>query len=83
MVTICLLALAGLLLVVGVDDGVYVVVPSVIAAMTGGVASAWLFLTGSPRDEASPRSGHPHRAATEDIDRLPGSARSDGVVLAA
>ena len=39
-----LLALAGLLLVVGVDDGVYVVVPAVIAAMIGGVASAWLFL---------------------------------------
>jgi hypothetical protein len=36
--------LAGLLLVVGVDDGVYVVVPAVIAAMIGGVASAWLFL---------------------------------------
>jgi hypothetical protein len=25
--------------------GVYVVIPSVIAAMTGGAASAWLFLT--------------------------------------
>jgi len=33
------------LLLAGVDDGVYVVVPSVVAAMTGGVASAWLFLT--------------------------------------
>lgn len=44
-VTTGLLALAGLLLLVGVDEGVYVVVPSVIAAMTGGVASAWLFLT--------------------------------------
>jgi hypothetical protein len=33
------------LLLAGVDDGVYVVVPSVVAAMTCGVASAWLFLT--------------------------------------
>jgi hypothetical protein len=40
-----LLAVAGLLLVFDVDDGVYVVIPAVIAAMTGGVASAWLFLT--------------------------------------
>jgi hypothetical protein len=39
-----LLALAGLLLVAGVDDGVYVLVPAVIAAMSGGVVSAWLFL---------------------------------------
>jgi hypothetical protein len=28
-----------------VDDGVYVVIPAAIAAMTGGVVSAWLFLT--------------------------------------
>jgi hypothetical protein len=34
-----------MLLPVGVDDGIYVVVPCVLAAMTGGVASAWLFLT--------------------------------------
>ena len=31
---------AGAVLLAGVDDGVYVV----IAAITGGVASAWLFL---------------------------------------
>jgi hypothetical protein len=37
--------LAGALLVAGVDDGVYVLIPAVIAAITGGVASAWLFLT--------------------------------------
>ena len=43
--TTLLLAAAGVLLLAGVDGGVYVVVPSVIAAMTGGVASAWLFLT--------------------------------------
>jgi hypothetical protein len=44
-ITTGLLVLAGLLLVFGVDEGVYVAVPSAIAAMTGGVASAWLFLT--------------------------------------
>jgi hypothetical protein len=44
-ITTGLLAVAGLLLVIGVDEGIYVAVPSVIAAMTGGVASAWLFLT--------------------------------------
>jgi hypothetical protein len=44
-ITTGLLSLAGLLLVLRVDDGVYVVVPSVIAAMMGGVASAWLFRT--------------------------------------
>jgi hypothetical protein len=43
--TTLLLAVAGVLLLAGVDGGVYVVVPSVVAAMTGGVASAWLFLT--------------------------------------
>jgi len=32
-------------LVAGVDDGVYVLIPAVIAAITGGVTSAWLFLT--------------------------------------
>jgi hypothetical protein len=37
---------AGVLLVVGGDDGIYVVVPCVLAAMTGGVASAWLYLSG-------------------------------------
>jgi hypothetical protein len=44
-ITTGLLALTGLLLLVGVDEGIYVLVPSMIAAMTGGVASAWLFLT--------------------------------------
>jgi hypothetical protein len=44
-ITTRLLALTGLLLLVGVDEGMYILVPSMIAAMTGGVASAWLFLT--------------------------------------
>jgi hypothetical protein len=43
-ITTTLLFAAGALLLAGVDDGVYVVIPAVIAAITGGVASAWLFL---------------------------------------
>jgi hypothetical protein len=43
-ITTVLLAVAGVLLLARVDDGIYVVVPAVIAAITGGVASAWLFL---------------------------------------
>jgi hypothetical protein len=43
-ITTILLFVAGVLLLAGVDDGVYVVIPAVIAAITGGVASAWLFL---------------------------------------
>jgi hypothetical protein len=39
-----LLAAAGALLLAGVDDGVYVLVPAMIAAIIRGVASAWLFL---------------------------------------
>jgi hypothetical protein len=43
--TSLLLASTGLLLVLGVGEGLYVVVPTVIVAMVGGVTSAWLFLT--------------------------------------
>jgi hypothetical protein len=43
-ITTILLAAAGVLLLAGVDDGIYVVIPAVIAAIAGGVASAWLFL---------------------------------------
>jgi hypothetical protein len=43
-ITTIFLFAAGALLLAGVDDGVYVVIPAVIAAITGGVASAWLFL---------------------------------------
>jgi hypothetical protein len=39
-----LLVLAGVLLLAGVADGIYFVVPAAISAITGGVASAWLFL---------------------------------------
>ena len=44
-ITTSLLFVAGVLLLAGIDDGVYVVIPAVIAAIGGGVASAWLFLT--------------------------------------
>jgi hypothetical protein len=40
-----LLASAGVLLLFGLEDGLYVLVPTVILAMVGGIASAWLFLT--------------------------------------
>jgi len=43
-ITTILLAAADVLLLAGVDDGVYVLVPAMIAAIVGGVASAWLFL---------------------------------------
>jgi hypothetical protein len=44
-ITTVLLLVSGVLLLAGVDDGIYVVAPAVIAAIVGGVASAWLFLT--------------------------------------
>jgi hypothetical protein len=44
-ITTILLCTAGGLLLAGIDDGVYVVIPAVIAAVCGGVVSAWLFLT--------------------------------------
>ena len=34
---------AGAVLLAGGDDGLDVVIPAVIAAITGGIASAWLF----------------------------------------
>jgi len=43
--TSVLLATAGVLLLLGVDDGIYVLVPTVALALVGGVVSAWLFLT--------------------------------------
>jgi hypothetical protein len=43
--TSLLLAATGLLLIFGVDNGLYVLVGAVIVAMVGGITSAWLFLT--------------------------------------
>jgi hypothetical protein len=44
-ITTILTALAGLLLVVHVDAGLYLLVPAFVTGITGGVVSAWLFLT--------------------------------------
>ncbi len=44
-ITSILIAVAGLLLVVHVEAGVYLLVPAFVAGITGGVLSAWLFLT--------------------------------------
>ena len=44
-VTSLLLLAAGIVLVVGVPAGLYVLVGPVVVALAGGVASAWLFLT--------------------------------------
>jgi hypothetical protein len=43
LITTLLLAAAGVLLLAGVEDGIYVVIAAVIAAITGGVAGARLF----------------------------------------
>ncbi|MGP0049179.1 MAG: hypothetical protein ACLPZR_10085 [Solirubrobacteraceae bacterium] len=40
-----LLLVSGVLLVFGVHGGLYVLIAPVLVALTGGVASAWLFLT--------------------------------------
>lgn len=47
-VTSILLAISGLLLVLGVHAGLYVLVLPVITALAGGVVSAWLLLTKIP-----------------------------------
>ena len=44
-VTSVLLLAAGTVLVLGLSAGLYVLVAPVLAALVGGVASAWLFLT--------------------------------------
>ena len=44
-VTSLLLLAAGIVLVLGVHAGLYVLVGPVLTALIGGVASAWLFLT--------------------------------------
>jgi uncharacterized membrane protein len=40
-----LLLVSGVLLVLGVHGGLYVLIVPVLVALTGGIASAWLFLT--------------------------------------
>jgi hypothetical protein len=47
-VTSILLFVSGLLVALGIHAGLYVVVAPVVAALAGGVASAWLLLTKIP-----------------------------------
>ena len=44
-VTSLLLLAAGIVLVLGVPAGLYVLVGPVLVALVGGIASTWLFLT--------------------------------------
>jgi hypothetical protein len=51
-----LLLIAGVVLVLGHDDGVYFIVPGVFAVLVGGVVNAWLIpvrLTDA-RDDLNP-----------------------------
>jgi len=43
-VTCSLLCVAAVILILGYKDGLYVLVPALIAVLVGGVASAWLVL---------------------------------------
>jgi hypothetical protein len=45
LVTSVLLLAAGIVLVLGLHAGLYVLVAPVLTALVGGVVSAWLFLT--------------------------------------
>jgi len=42
--TMALIGLGGLLTAIGLEWGLYLQVPAVIAALVGGVVSAWLFM---------------------------------------
>jgi len=44
-VTCVLLLASGIVLILGHRDGLYVLVPAVIAVLVGGVVNAWLILT--------------------------------------
>jgi hypothetical protein len=43
-VTCSLLVIAAVILIVGSDDGIYLLVPALIAVLVGGVVNAWLIL---------------------------------------
>jgi hypothetical protein len=45
MVTSLLLLAAGIIVLLGLRAGLYVLVAPVLTALVGGAASAWLFLT--------------------------------------
>jgi O-antigen/teichoic acid export membrane protein len=44
-VTLLLILAAGIMLVLGVSAGLYVLIAPILVGLIGGVASAWLFLT--------------------------------------
>lgn len=46
--TVVLIASAGLLTATGVTWGIYLILPAELAALIGGVSSAWVFLTSIP-----------------------------------
>jgi hypothetical protein len=52
------LLVSGALLVFGVRDGLYVLIAPVLVALTGGVASAWLFLTKITTEQNPPNAEH-------------------------
>jgi hypothetical protein len=55
--TIILIGAAGILLATKVRWGIYLLVPAQLAALIGGVLSAWLFLNKTPdppKDSAPP-----------------------------
>ena len=43
--TCSLLAVAAVILLLGHENGIYLLVPALIAVLVGGVANAWLILT--------------------------------------
>ena len=43
-VTCSLLVIAALVLILGYEDGIYVLVPALVAVLVGGVVNAWLIL---------------------------------------
>jgi hypothetical protein len=43
-VTCSLLVIAGVVLILGHKDGIYLLVPALIAVLVGGVMNAWLIL---------------------------------------
>ncbi len=45
-VTCSLLVIAAVVLMLGHKDGIYVLVPTLIAVLVGGVVNAWLILVG-------------------------------------
>ncbi len=52
------LLVSGALLAFGVHDGLYALIIPVLVALTGGVASAWLFLTKINTEPTAPNAAH-------------------------